>query len=352
MTKWVTFLLLLLALLAYGLSQMRPVPVDGPTGATATPVAVATTVPVEPTPDQPKPAPDSPATPKAPKFGPPPVPKASQTPAVAATPKAPAATGTPVASNGVKPDPFSTKIKKPPAPVVGTIKATTLSDSLGGPSLTKFPASTEAIYMTATPEGLDDNVDVVASYRSILDEEADFSTPSDSSGPPRKRVFRLSTPEDGWKTGPYQVVLKAKGTDSVVGITRFEVLDPEATLPESMPEPEYMDLVPDLEAETKAQSSFSSRDGKVLLRVAAPDLPAGTDMRTVWSALEVDRLTSGELIAVSNQAAPGPGKDAVFTYEAPPGGFHSGSYKVDVYFDQVLVGSQVFFVEPPKPKKP
>ena len=117
-----------------------------------------------------------------------------------------------------------------------------------------------------------------------------------------------------------------------------------------MPKPAYLDLVPDLDAETQAQSTFSNQDQKVYLRVSAPDLPAGTNILTVWSALEVDKLTSGELIAVSSHPAPGENQDAVFTYEAPPGGFHSGSYKVDVYFDQIPSGHQVFFIKPPKPK--
>jgi hypothetical protein len=333
MTKWVTFLLLLLALLAYGLSQMRPVP-DQSVDATATPSVVATKTP--------EPAAPTPAQPKDPKFGPPPAPTASGTPAV------PTSTATP--SQVGKTDPFSSKVNKPAQTVAGRIKAAIASDSADGSALTKFPASTEAVYITATPEGLNDKVEVVASYRSVMDENAEFSSPANSSGPPRKRVFRLAAPAEGWIKGPYQVVFKAKGTDSVLGLSRFEVLDPEATLPKSMPEPIYLDLVPDLEADTKPQSSFSKSDDKVFLRVAAPKLPSGAMIRTVWSALEVDKLTSGELIAVSERPDPGVGKDAFFTYEAPPGGFHSGSYKVDVYFGQVLVGHQVFFIEPPKPK--
>lgn len=336
MTKWVTFLLLLLALLAYGLSQMRPVP-EGPSEATASPVAVATTSTAE-TP------PASPTRPKSPNFGPPPAarPAPATSPGVAASPVA-------VASKGA--DPFSSKAATAPKePVSGAIKATILSSTPDGPSLTKFAADSKEIYLTATPEGLDDELEVVASYRSILDEKAGFSSPVQSSGPPRKRLYRLTPPKEGWKTGPYQVVFKAKGTDSVVGISRFEILSPKTQLPEAYPEPEYLELVPDLEAETKPQSSFSSRDDEILLRVAAPELPAGTNIRTVWSALEVDRLTSGELIAVSNQATPGVGKDAIFTYEAPPGGYHPGSYKVEVYFDQFPAGSQVFFIEAPSAK--
>ncbi len=339
MTKWVTILLLLLAILAYGLSQMRPVPQDGPASATATPDVVATATPSggdEPTPSVVATT-DPRVRPKSPNFGLPP----------GATPDS---TATPGMIAGTKTDPFSAK--KTPDPVAGTIKATVFSESTGlaAPARTKFASTTPAIYLTATPEGLDDQVEVVASYRSVLDESAPFSQPVTSSGPPRKRSFRLSAPADGWKPGPYQVVLKAKATDQVLGIDRFEILKPDQQVAQTMPQAEYMDLVPDLVTET-AQTSFKSTDQKILLRVSAHELPSGTNIRTVWSAVEVDRLTSGELIAVSNQPAPGKENDAVFTYEAPPGGYHPGTYKVDIYFDQVLADSQAFFIEPPPAPK-
>lgn len=334
MTKWVTFLLLTLAILAYGLSQMRPVPQESTAAATATPEVVAQTPEASATPTE---APTTAGPIKAPNFG---VPPGSQP-----TPQASVTPGSTPGAVAVKVDPFSTK--KPMEFVSGTIKATILSESPSGPARTKFLAGQDAVYLTATPEGLDDKVEVVATYRSVVDESAAFSDPVDSSGPPRKRTFRLSPPEKGWKPGPYQVVLKAKGTDQVLGLDRFEILGKDQTLAESMPAPEYVELVPDLEAE-KPQTSFKAEDQKILLRVSGQELEPGTNMRTVWSAVEVDKLQSGELIAVSNQPAPGPGKDAVFTYEAPPGGFHSGSYKVDVYFDQELANSQAFFIEPRK----
>ncbi|MFA5504699.1 MAG: hypothetical protein WC314_19350 [Vulcanimicrobiota bacterium] len=332
MTKWVTILLLTLAILAYGLSRMRPAPQEATPDSTATPDVVAQT------PD----APEAPASPqalatsgpiKAPNFGPP--------PGSEPTPLTP--TSTPGAT-AVKSDPFSAQ--KQAVPITGTIKATIISDSVSGLARTKFALDQEAIYLTATPEGLDDQVEVVASYRSVMDESAPFSAPVNSSGPPRKRTFRLSAPENGWEPGPYQVVLKAKNSDQVLGLDRFEILAKDH-VPESMPDPEYVELVPNLEAE-KPQTSFKSEDQKIFLRVSGQELAPGTNIRTIWSAVEVDKLQSGELIAVSNRPAPGPGKDAVFTYEAPPGGFHSGSYKVDVYFDQELANSQAFFIDPPK----
>jgi hypothetical protein len=348
MTKWVTFLLLLLAILAYGLSQMRPVPPEQPAvTASSTPGASVTNG--TPTPGQASPSPipsDSngaaAANSKAPKFG---VPRATPGEALAS----PAATETPssVAANP-KADPFSKNPKKP-QPVAGTIKATILSATAGGSSRTKFAHDTSSIYLTATPEGLKDQVEVVASFRSVMDEANSFSDPVTSSGPPRRRTYKLTAPEKGWKSGPYQIILKAKETDQVLGIARFEILSKEEKLPQSYPPPEYLDLVPDLEAE-ESQASFSKADKEILLRVSAQELGAGTIIRSVWSAVEVDNLTAGELIAVAEQPAPGPGKDAVFTFEAPPSGFHSGSYKVDVYFDQLPAGSQAFFIQPPAKK--
>ena len=342
MTKWVTFLLLLLAVLAYGLSQMRPVPSASPTPAvaenlTATPDA-ASTPPVEQASN------DNPATSetastanpgvsngKAPKFGPPP--SATKTPDAK-----PGTTGEPTKS-----DPFSPKAR-PSRPVSGSIKAVVFSESSGGASRTKFTPGTSSIYVTATPEGLKDQVELVASYRSVMNESASFSEPVASSGPARRRTFRLLPPESGWTQGPYQLVIKVKGSDQVLGIDRFEIAE-ESTAANS-PKPRYMDLLSDPEAK-EPQASFTKKNQEIFLYVDAQEVPAGTPIRSVWSAVEVDNLTAGELVAVNTTTAPGPDKDAVFTFQAPRGGFHAGSYKVDVYFDQTHVGSQAFFVQDP-----
>ena len=334
MIKWVTFLLLLLAVLAYGLSQMRPVP---PTEATAesTPVALEQTPQAAPSPEPSSTevlatSPPPRRTSKSPAFGLPGqrTPQASPTPGVA------------------KSDPFSTGPAKVQQ-VAGTIKAVTFSSSSGGPSQTKFPPDTASIYITATPESLKNEIEVVAAYRSVLDEKAEFSPPVDSSGPPRKRVFRLVSPDGGWKAGPYQVVFRVKGGDQVLGIERFEILGADEVLTTEFPAPEYLDLVPDMGESTPASNSFLSTDKEILLRVSASELKPGTAIRTVWSVVEVDLLTAGELVAVASQPAPGPGQDAIFTLEAPPGGYHSGSYKVDIYFEQELAGSHAFFVQAP-----
>jgi len=343
MTKWVTFLLLVLAVLAFGLSRMRPVPQEPSPTASET-VMVSET----PDPQQSQQAAEStggsaPKRPiREPKFG---IPK-EQPEAVEGTP-GPGQTPGAVAAASKK-DPFASK--KNPDPVAGTVKATILSTSAGGPARSKFPIDAESIYLTATPQGLKDEVELVASYRSVMDEKAEFSDPVGSSGPARRRSFRLLPPESGWETGPYQIAIKAKTTGQVLGLERFEIVGPKEPLEENFPDPEYLDLVPDLEA-NEPQSTFNSKDPQILLRVSAQKLEPGTIIRSVWSAVEVDRLTNGELIAVTTEPAPGPGKDAVFTFQPPPGGFHSGSYRVDVYFDQMPAGSQAFFIQPPATDK-
>lgn len=351
MAKWVTILLLVLALVAYGFSHMRPVP-ESQESVSTPEISVAEQTPDDTT----ETSVDSSETPEVPQgrtakaptfrnFDPSPTPTASANPAASPEPAAAIAITTPKTKAA---DPFASKRDKPkPKPVAGTIKAVVMSSSAGGHLQTRFPLETESIYLTATPEGLKDSVDVVASYRTVLDEKAEFSTPVESSGPPRKRVFRIVPPAQGWTSGPYQVVLKVKGSDQILGLERFEILGEKETVKKDYPAPEYLDLVPDLQSEH--QTTFDKTSTSVLLRVSAQELPRGTEIRSVWSAVKVDRLTEGELIATSTQSAPGPGQDAVFTFEAPPGGFHIGSYKVDVYFDQSPAGSQSFFIQAPVP---
>ena len=340
MTKWVTFLLLLLAVLAYGLSQMRPVPSVSPTPAVAENITATPDVASSPTAEQ-APESDPPTSEsssgnnprvsngKAPKFGPP--------PSATKSPDAKAST----TEKTAKSDPFSPK-KRPARPVSGAIKAVIFSESSGGASKTKFTQATSSIYVTATPEGVKDQVELVASYRSVMNESASFSEPVASSGPARRRTFRLLPPESGWTKGPYQLVIKVKDSDQVLGIDRFEIT--EESTASNLPKPRYMDLLSDPEAKDP-QASFTKKDQEIFLYVDAQELPVGTPIRSVWSAVEVDNLTAGELVAVNTTTAPGPDKDAVFTFQAPRGGFHTGSYKVDVYFDQTHVGSQAFFVQ-------
>lgn len=345
MTKWVAILLVVLAVLVFGLSQMQP-DSESETASESARQTVSESVPEESESTASSASANTPVrtagTYREPKFG---VPGGSQESAEA-TPAAKSDTEVAAKTDGSRPDPFSRSTEKKPEPVKGTIKASILSTASDGPSRTVFTSDTDSIYVTATPEGLNDRVEVVASYRNVLTGEEATSEPVASSGPPRRRVFRLTPPADGWTEGPHQVILTAKETGQVLGLDRFELVDPEKAEPETKTRPAYLDLVPDLEAE-KGKNVFDKTDPQILLRVGAPDLAGGNNIRTVWSAVEVDRLTSGELIAVSSQPAPGQDRDAIFTFQPPPGGYHSGSYKVDVYFNDTEVGSHAFFIQPP-----
>lgn len=329
MTKWVTLLLLVLAVLVYGVSRMRPVPepdaVGTPAARTASPAPITTPETAEPVALE-NPVPPTQRTTRAPSF----------------------AASKPNLGKPAK-DPTS-RPGKSVAPVKGSVKAALLSDSTGGPSKTNFSPDTENIYLTITPELIKDDVELVARYRSVTKDDSEFSKDFESSGPPRRRSFRLVPPKSGWESGPYQVVVSPRDSQQVVGIARFDILKPDEKRSASHPQPEYIDLVPDLEA-LEAQSSFSAADKELFLRVDAQALDSGSVVRTVWSAVEADQLTPGELVDISTQPAPGEGRDAVFSFAAPPKGFQAGSYKVDVYFDDELVGSQAFFIQPPSSDK-
>lgn len=331
MTKWVTLLLLVLAVLVYGMSQMRPVP-EPNSADSPSPNPVSTPNPVT-TPEE-----SEPLTLKSPSI-----------PAERTT-RAPSFVGSKPGSAGDSPKQPPSRPATDNTPVTGSVKAALLSETSGGPSKTVFQPNKESVYLTITPELIKDEVELVARYRSVVKEEGEFSKDFESSGPPRRRTFRLIPPESGWTSGPYQVVVSPRGSQQVVGLARFEVAKPDQKSSDIYPKPDYLDLVPDLEA-LEAQSSFTSADKELFLRVDAQQLDSSSVVRTVWSAVEADKLTAGELIATATEPAPGEGKDAVFSFTAPPGGFHTGSYKVDVYFDDELVGSQAFFIQPPSSAK-
>lgn len=234
---------------------------------------------------------------------------------------------------------------KTPRLAQASISATVFSSSLDGPSRTQFPAGSGPIFMTVTPLGVPDKVELEASYRNTLKEDEPFSSPVQSSGPPRKRTFRLSPPPQGWLKGPYQVVVKPAGSDQVLTLARLEITPKDAPAPAKHPAPEYIDLVLTPQDEGP-RSVFDQKDPQIGLLVYTEGVPESVMVRTVWSAVEVDKLAPGEIVAVSEKAAPGPGKDAFFTFTPKEGDFHPGSYRVDVYFDQQEMGSQAFFIQP------
>ena len=326
MNKWVVLLLMVLAFLAGALSfrsgGLKAV------SSSATPIAVAdspTVVEAVSESATPKIPTNRRRSGKDPHFGPPPGRSKK---------------------NG-EPTPGANKAAKKIAGAA--ISALVYSTSIDGASRTQFPADTGAIFVTVTPFAVPDKVELVASYRNVLKEDEPFSAPVQSSGPARKRSFRLSAPEGGWPSGPYQLVIKPEGSDQVLTLSRFEIAKAGAAEPEPFPKPEYMDLVSTAEDED-ARSVFDQKDPQVGLLINTEGVPESTMVRTIWSAVEVDKLTSGEVVAVSEKAAPGPGKDAFFTFTPREGYFLPGSYRVDIYYDQQEMGSQAFFIQPAAPE--
>ena len=325
MNKWVVLVLMLLAFVVGGLSfRMMGAP-GAPVAPADQPVALASAsqspLGVEPeasmTPA--RPAPGS-RKPRDPHFGTPP-----QT-----------GTGTSVAAAPPR--------QNVTLPTGAEVKALIYSSSADGDSMTRFPHSTSAVYLTVTPQKVSDKLELVASYRSALNENEPFSEPVQSSGPPRRRVFRLTPPEKGWSPGPYQVVVKPAGSDQVLTLSRFEVEKPGVAPARSFAAPAYLDLLKEVGAEA-GTAVFDQTDEQVLLQVDSSKVPPTSRVRAVWSAVEVEELTPGELIAATELAVD-PNADALFKFDPPKDGFLPGSYRVDVYFDQQKVGSQAFFIQP------
>ena len=320
MNKWVVLILLILAAVAGGLSTMRESSDSPAPHSTSSPVVVSSPAETTETPE--------------------PQESSNQTPENSGQASTSGTTTRPKSS------PFGKRPSwaKKPRNLGGKVKAVVFSDQANGDAKTKFPAGTQSIYLTVTPEGIKDEVELVAAYRATLDEKAEFSDPVQSSGPPRKRLFRLSPPKEGWRSGPYQVLLKAKKGKKSFTHVRFEILKKGETTKSRFPKPEYLDLLADVNS-NDSTSVFDSSIKKIYLRVATYAIEPGTQVRSVWSAVDVDKLTPGELVATTELSAPGKEQDAIFNFLPPRGGFLVGSYQVDVYFEQVKVGSQAFFIK-------
>lgn len=280
-----------------------------------------------------------------------------QKPAPTATPSV-QATATPSASPVSQATPEASASgegeKKPymppkPAAVSGRLKAHLFSTSPEGDAMSVFPLNTESVYLVLTPEGIPDRVEMTAAIRSALVEDAAFGEGVADTGTPRRRVFKLDKPAKGWVPGPYQVMLKSARGKTVFGHLRFEIAKSDKVETARYKAPLYLDLTEELNSPKR--STFTTDTARIHLRVATFEIPEGTPVRTIWSAVEVTGLTSGELVALSERPAPPPEKDCIFVYTPPYGGFLKGAYKVDVYFEDLKVGSQAFFIQPPAPPK-
>ncbi len=318
MNKWVVVLLVALAFAAGLLSnklgqQPAATATSTPLPAASAPAVAQATPAVETAPSSGLPRRNSG---KGPHFGNPPRPGSSPAGAVAT-------------SSGA---------------IQGEIRAMVFSTEPGGLSLTRFSPSAGNIYLTLSPVGMPEDQELVASFRSTASENAPFSAPVQSSGPPRLRTFRFAPPDGGWVSGAYQVVVKPAGGEQVLTVNRFDIAKADAATPAKFESPEYVHLGNSKDNNAPG-SVFSAEDQRIYLRVASYKVP-GTPIRSVWSAVEVQELTPGELFAVTETVAPGEDEDALFTFDPPKGGFLPGSYRVDVYFDQQQVGSQAFFIQP------
>lgn len=316
MNKWVVAILLVLAFAAGGLSMYKMGQNAGPSYSSATPTSSA-------------------------------APEVSPTPVATGEGEKPLAKPTRVTGREPhfgRPGSNASPAARKPGVVMGQINAHIFSTKPDGPALTRFPSGTTDIYLTLTPIKMRDDVELVASLRSAMSEGAAFSEPVQSSGPPRLRTFRFAPPKEGWVPGPYQVVVKPAGSEQVLLLSRFEIEKPDAPKPVVYEAPEFLSLTKDTQEQTP-QSVFATDDQQIYLIVSSGKV-AGKKVRSVWSAVEVDQLTPGELVAASETTAPSEGMDASFNFAPPKGGFLPGSYRVDVYFDQQQVGSQAFFIQP------
>lgn len=338
MNKWVVLILMTLAFVAGGLSfykmgQLAP-STASQAGGTASPLpAVASASPTVVASASPLAADSTPEalasrTIKGPNFGRPPGTRPNTPPDGKATPGG-------VTSPGAGKAPL----------VTGEIRAHIFSTEPGGPARTRFPKGTGNIYLTLSPVGISDKVELVASLRSAMDEKAPFSEPVQSSGPPRLRTFRFAPPAGGWVSGPYQVLVKPAGSEQVLTLSRFEVEPASQPTPQAMPTPQYLNLLTELSNPDQSSSVFTQNDPSIHLVVDSLNLPPGVTVRSVWSVVEVESLTPGELFAAT-ETSPGRDQDALFSFAPPKGRFLPGSYRVDVYFDQQKVGSQAFFIQP------
>lgn len=234
---------------------------------------------------------------------------------------------------------------RPDRRIKGEVTAIVLSSKKDRGFETRFAADTKEVYIEVATRNMDPKTRLEASFRITKNKEGKFSTPVIEDDLTRRRTFTLKEPPGGWKPGAYQLIIRISSSDKILSLSRFEIKKPDAPPANTYPSPEYMELTNSLEAESSGTNVFEETSSQIYLRIDSSKLEPGVEISSVWSAVEVSELAPLELIATSTLPAPSSEEDTVFTFTPPRGGFHPGSYRVDLYFDQVIVGSQAFFIE-------
>ncbi len=73
------------------------------------------------------------------------------------------------------------------------------------------------------------------------------------------------------------------------------------------------------------------------------EVPPGTWVRALWTALEVEGLEPGHPVG-NFETQTTEGNDCLFVFSPPPKGFLPGSYRVQVYEDKTLAKTLEFTI--------
>ena len=230
-------------------------------------------------------------------------------------------------------------VARPNRPVrTPRIKAAIVTDRADGvDENANLPLSSGSIYLRCTPQDLPIRPQPLAHLKMQGKETLKGQRITDLES--RTLLYKWVKPEGGWAEGEatFEITL---GEEM---LHKKKVRFGEAERPK-FKDPEYAILTDDLTTK-KPKASFTGANKDIFLVVATYHLPRGTPVRTLWIAREVDQLEPGELVAESQVKAPGPDRDALFAYAAPPQGFLAGSYEVHLYFANQKVGSRSFWIQ-------
>lgn len=192
----------------------------------------------------------------------------------------------------------------------------------------------EELVLRVTPEGLEGSQSLKAEFFSLAvpGEVISESTLMEKAG--QTVDFFFDRPDSGWTLGRNRVQVKAG--DEVLGQWDFEIVG-------SATETRLKGFILNNEADyvEESRDSFSTSDAGIYLIVETEGLPAGTWIRSLWTANEVAGLEPGHPVG-NFETQTTEGNDCLFTFSPPPKGFLPGSYRVQVYDDKTLAKTLEF----------
>ena len=199
---------------------------------------------------------------------------------------------------------------------------------------TTVKAETEELVLRVIPKGIPVEQSLKATLIGLAAPETPISESVFFEEKDSVLEFAFDRPGDGWIQGRNQIQVLVG--EELLGQWDFNI---EGQMAEGNIGRAFLHNKPEHTEEDRTE--FPSSESDIFLIVETENVPPGTVIQSIWTAVDVKGLKPGKL--VSSASVPNePDRDCLFTFAPPPKGFLKGSYRIEIYEATQLVRTMEF----------